>query len=161
MSVVRGSTAFKGPQMLKVLIVEDDLMIADMTEEFLVASGYAVCGIARTVDQAVALAKLNPPDLAIIDLRLAAGGFGTEVASELQKLKRTGILFASGNISQFDLTSDDGDGSLVKPYLTKDLLCSLNIISEIVATGSSALPHPRGFKLLKPAAQDRKALHAR
>lgn len=146
--------------MLKVLIVEDDLMIADMTEEFLVASGYVVSGIARTVDQAVVLAKVNPPDLAIIDLRLAAGGYGTEVAAELRKLKRTGILFASGNISQFNLTSDDGDGSLVKPFLTKDLLCSLSIISEIVAAGSSSLPHPRGFKLLKPAIHSQKASHA-
>ena len=59
--------------MLKVLIVEDDLMIADITEDFLVASGYEVCGIARTVDKAVALARLRPPDLAVIDLRLADG----------------------------------------------------------------------------------------
>jgi DNA-binding response OmpR family regulator len=146
--------------MRKILIVEDDLMIADMTEEFLVASGYEVCGIARTVDEAIEIAKSNVPDLAIIDLRLAEGGFGTEIALQLQKIKRIGILFASGNISQFHLTSEDGDGSLVKPYLTKDLLCSLSIISDVVATGSSDLPHPRGFKLLKPATRDRKTLHA-
>ncbi len=135
-------------------------MIADMTEEFLVGSGYRVCGIARTVAAAVALGKIHHPDLALIDLRLAEGGFGADVAAELQKSKRTGILFASGNITQFDLTSDNGDGCLVKPYLTKDLLCSLTIISEIVATGSSSLPHPRGFRLLKPADHNLKALHA-
>ncbi|MEI9906147.1 MAG: histidine kinase dimerization/phosphoacceptor domain -containing protein [Asticcacaulis sp.] len=143
--------------MLKVLIVEDDLMIADMTEDFLVASGYSVSGIARTVAKAVELAKADPPDLAIVDLRLAGGDYGTQVASELQKLKRTGILFASGNITQFDLTLDDGDACLAKPYLTKDLLNSLAIISDIVATGSSSLPHPRGFRLLKPAFHKLKA----
>ena len=39
-----------------ILIVEDDLMIADMLEEILVDAGYTVCGIARTVTEAVALA---------------------------------------------------------------------------------------------------------
>ncbi|GGZ39162.1 response regulator [Asticcacaulis endophyticus] len=146
--------------MLKVLIVEDDLMIADMTEEFLVGSGYSVCGIARTVPKAISLAKSHLPDLAIIDLRLADGGIGTDVAAELNRLKRIGVLFASGNITQFELTSADGDASLVKPYLIKDLLCSLSIISEIVLTGHSSLPHPRGFKLLKPAIADRETFHA-
>jgi DNA-binding response OmpR family regulator len=146
--------------MPSILIVEDDLMIADMTEEFLVTSGYSVCGIARTVDAAIALAKAQSPDLALIDLRLAEGGLGTDVAAELRKNGQTAILFVSGNISQVELTSEDGDGSLVKPYLAKDLLCSLSIISEVVATGSSAVPHPRGFKLLKPGTQIRKAMHA-
>ncbi len=145
--------------MPSVLIVEDDLMIADMTEEFLTSSGYSVCGIARTVDSAIALARTHHPDLALIDLRLADGGLGTDVAAELRKTMKTGILFASGNISQFDLTSENGDGSLVKPYLTKDLLCCLSIVSEIVAAGSSSLPHPRGFRLLKPASEDNRARH--
>jgi hypothetical protein len=43
--------------MPKVLIVEDGLLIADCTEEFLVRSGYEVCGIARTVDEAVDLGR--------------------------------------------------------------------------------------------------------
>ncbi len=145
--------------MLSILIVEDDLMIADMTEEFLIASGYSVCGIARTVSAGIALARTHRPDLALIDLRLADGGLGTDVAAELRKSMKTGILFASGNISQFDLTSENGDGSLVKPYLTKDLLCGLSIIAEIVATGSSSLPHPRGFRLLKPASEDNRVVH--
>ncbi len=146
--------------MQSILIVEDDLMIADMTEEFLVGSGYFVCGIARTVTAAVSLAATHLPDLALIDLRLANGGLGTDVAAELRKIKRTGILFASGTITQFDLTSDNGDGCLVKPYLTKDLLTSLSIVSDIVATGSTSLPHPRGFKLLQPSNESRTALNA-
>lgn len=136
--------------MLKVLIVEDDLMIADMTEAFLTESGYAVCGIGRTVEQALALAAEHLPDLALIDLRLSDGELGTDIAPQLQKRKRTGILFASGNATQFNLTSEDGDGCLVKPYLTRDLLSSLSIVTDIVTTGSTTQILPRGFKILKP-----------
>jgi response regulator of citrate/malate metabolism len=60
---------------LKVLIAEDDLMIADIAEEILIEHGYEVCGIARTVAEAVTLAQQHKPDLAVLDLRLADGGW--------------------------------------------------------------------------------------
>jgi DNA-binding NarL/FixJ family response regulator len=69
--------------MLKVLIVEDDLMIADSAEDIIVESGYEVCGIARTVSEGVALARLHKPDLALVDLRLGGDELGTEVAAQL------------------------------------------------------------------------------
>ena len=66
--------------MKKVLIAEDNVLIADMLEDFLVSGGYEVCGIARTVDEAVALADLHKPDLAVLDFRLADGGYGRKLA---------------------------------------------------------------------------------
>jgi response regulator of citrate/malate metabolism len=50
---------------LKVLIVEDDLMIADSAEDIIVDNGYQARGIARTVAEAVAPARLHKPDLAL------------------------------------------------------------------------------------------------
>ena len=50
--------------MPKVLIAEDDLMIADMAEDMLVAHGYDVCGIGRTVAEAAEIAWRHRPDLA-------------------------------------------------------------------------------------------------
>jgi response regulator of citrate/malate metabolism len=49
--------------MPKVLIAKDELMIADMAEEILVKYGYEVCGIARTVAEAVALVGVTSPTL--------------------------------------------------------------------------------------------------
>jgi DNA-binding response OmpR family regulator len=137
--------------MLKVLIAEDDLMIADMIEEVLVAHGYEVCGIARTVAQAVALSRLRKPDLAVIDLRLADGRLGTEIAAQLGAFGRPGILYATGNIAQVVLTGADGDACLVKPYRTADLLRSLEIVAELAATGSASPPFPRGLQILSSA----------
>ena len=64
--------------MLKVMIAEDDLMIADMLEDALVEGGYEVCGIARTVEKGVEICKHCKPNLAVLDFRLAEGGLGTE-----------------------------------------------------------------------------------
>jgi DNA-binding response OmpR family regulator len=134
--------------MLKVLIVEDDLMLADFSEEILVERGYEVTGIARTVAEAVALARHAVPDLVVLDLRLADGGLGTEVAAQLQPLCRPGILYVTGNMSQVALTH--GDACLAKPYRAADLLRGLEIVAEIAATGKALPPFPRGFQLLHP-----------
>jgi len=40
---------------LHVLIVEDDPMIAEITEEILLDNGYAVCGVTGCADEAVAI----------------------------------------------------------------------------------------------------------
>jgi DNA-binding response OmpR family regulator len=138
-------------RVLKVLIAEDDLMIADLAEEILTDKGYEVCGIARTVAEAVALAQLHKPDLAVLDLRLADGGLGTEIAAQLLPLGRLGVLYATGNISQVVLTTADGDACLSKPYSSADLLRGLEIVAQIVATGKALPPFPQGFQILHPA----------
>jgi DNA-binding response OmpR family regulator len=143
---------------LKVLIVEDDLMLADFAEEILVEQGYEVSGIARTVTDAVALARCSSPDLVVLDLRLADGGLGTEVAAQLPVTGRPGILYVTGNMSQLVLTSVDGDACLAKPYRSIDLLRGLEIVAGILATGKAEPPFPRGFHLLHPAAESQAAL---
>jgi CheY-like chemotaxis protein len=134
-----------GRNVLKVLIAEDDLMIADLAEEILVEAGYEVCGIARTVAEAVAMARQHKPDLAMHDLRLADGGLGTEIAAQLFPLGRLGVLYATGNISQVPLTTANGDACLSKPYSSTDLLRGLKIVTEIVANGRALSSFPRGF----------------
>ncbi|MEO6946502.1 MAG: response regulator [Nitrobacter sp.] len=137
--------------MLKVLIADDDLMIADLVEEVLVEHGYDVCGIARTVAEAVALARHHRPDLAILDLRLADGELGTEIAAQLRPFGKLGILYATANALQVILTDVDGTACLSKPYRSIDLLRSLEVVVEIVATGATRLPLPRGLQVLHPA----------
>jgi DNA-binding response OmpR family regulator len=137
--------------MPKILIVEDELMIADMIEGVLVGKGYDVCGIARTVAEAVALGRLHQPDLAILDVRLADGGLGTEVAIQLRRLFKVGILYSTGNSAEV-LISSEGEACLAKPYRWADLLRSLEIVADIVAERKASPPFPRGFQILPPTA---------
>ena len=136
--------------MFNVLIAEDDLMIADMIEEALVTNGYEVCGIAPSVGAAVACGREHRPDLAIIDMRLAHGGLGTDIITQLQDGPRIGILYASGNINQV-IDVADRDACIAKPYRIEDLLRALNIVAGIAICGIVATPpFPRGFHLLGP-----------
>ena len=72
-------------------------MIADMLEVLLIANGYEVCGIARTVDEAVALGELHKPDLAIFDVRLGRGDRGSEIFRRLNSRGKFGVLYATGD----------------------------------------------------------------
>ena len=137
--------------MLKVLLAEDDAMIADMSEDVLVAHGYQVCGIGRTVDEAVRIARDHKPDLAIIDMQMADGGRGTEVAAQLAAMEQLGILYVSGDISGARLDDARGHACLAKPYLFADLLRSLEIVVELVVTGRASSPVPHGFGVLPRA----------
>jgi len=143
----------------KVLIAEDDLMIADMIEAALVAHGYVVCGIAPTVPEAVALALNEKPELAVLDLRLADGGLGTEIAYQLKDRLKLGILYATGNAANVRLTAADGHAVLSKPYSEAGLLRALDLVTEIVGTGKASPPFPKGFKMLAPAAELKGASH--
>ena len=134
---------------VKVLIVEDDFLIADMAEEFLVQHGLEVCGIASTVEAAVALGRRHKPDLAMIDYRLADGGLGTEVGIRLRAAGDVGILYATGNYAA--CADAVGEGSIGKPYSAEALIRSLEVVGDIRASGATLRPLPLGFRLLKGA----------
>lgn len=133
----------------KILITEDDLLVADMLEQNLLKAGYEVCGIARTVSEGVKLGELHRPDVAIIDVRLAEGGVGTELAARLRGvLPALGVLYASGNIGSIPLTAQDGHGCLGKPYTGRDIVHALKLVEAIAAGAAVAPPFPARFQFL-------------
>jgi two-component sensor histidine kinase/DNA-binding response OmpR family regulator len=137
--------------MLNVLVAEDDLMIADMIEEALIDAGYGVCGIARTVPEAVRFGQQHRPDLAIIDMKLADGGLGTEIVSQLADGPRMGVLYATGNSALIGAQAE-GDAYIAKPYLNADLMRALKLVEQIVSDGFATPPFPHGFALLRAKA---------
>ena len=131
--------------MPSVMIAEDDLFMADMLEEALAANGYEVCGIARTVEKAVELGEQHKPDLAILDIRLADGGLGTDIP-RLKSQGHMGVLYASGHVGQMSLTMADGEALIVKPYRSEDVIRALRIVEQIVSTRNASRSFPRGFR---------------
>lgn len=55
----------------RILVVEDEALVAMLVEDALMDAGFAVIGPARTVAQALELLKADPPDAAVLDLNLA------------------------------------------------------------------------------------------
>lgn len=136
--------------MLKVLIAEDNVMIADILEDFLVTGGFDVCDVVRTVDEAVTSADLHKPDLAVFDFWLADGGFGSQIKPRLKDPDSIGILYATGNGVTNALSRADGEAYIEKPYRMNDVIQALRIVHEIKATGIVTPPYsPDHFHLLE------------
>ena len=84
--------------MPSLLVVDDDPIFCEVLSEALVKRGYIV-SIAHSVDEGLALAKQEPPEFAIVDLKMP-GKSGLEMVSELKKLDtHTRIVVLTGYAS--------------------------------------------------------------
>lgn len=79
---------------VRVLIVEDEFLIASMLEAHLVRLGYTLAPIASTVDEALSMLDQHRIDLAVVDINLA----GTASFPVADALHARGIpfLFTTG-----------------------------------------------------------------
>ena len=87
-------------QQLKVLILEDDVLVAWSLREVLSLTGYQVTGIAATVNDALCLAENTRPDLAVVDVRLAGNRDGIEGAQLLRQQFGISVIFLTGEVDQ-------------------------------------------------------------
>ena len=81
-----------------ILIVEDEALVASLIMELLGEMGFEVTGIAASGAGALALARDNPPRLALIDIRIAGPLDGIELACRLRQEFAIPAIFLSGVI---------------------------------------------------------------
>jgi len=113
----------------KILIVEDEFIVANDLRIILKKAGYNVCGVAISLTEARAILQKESPLLALLDIHLKEELDGIELARELRE-KDIGVVYLSANCSQQILEAvkaTEPYGFLVKPYREKDLLVTLDI----------------------------------
>lgn len=119
---------------LRILIVEDEPLIAMDLNDILDDAGHEVVGIAATTAEAVQLAAASVPfDLAILDIDLAEGDDGIETASLLRRQHGIEALFVSGRIdeeSRARALSWQPVGFIGKPYLPSQVLAALKRVED-------------------------------
>lgn len=113
----------------KVLIVEDQFIEANDLKIMLEKSGYKVCGIARSVNQALEMVKAEAPTLVLVDIFLKGPLTGIDLAKKLREIN-TAFIYTSANSNHEVLEAAKATqpyGFLVKPFRKKDLLVTLEI----------------------------------
>ncbi|HZH47096.1 MAG TPA: response regulator [Roseococcus sp.] len=98
---------------LRIAIIEDEALVAFEMEAHLTEAGHEVVGVADTLEDAIRLIEATCPDLALVDIQLAQGSSGLDVAHALH-LRGIACLFSTGNCP--GLAHDDAVGCLHKPY---------------------------------------------
>lgn len=129
---------------MKVLIVEDEYVIAEGVALTIQMAGHEVTAIAEDLAGALSAARQTPPDMAFVDIKLANGSNGLEVARELTAM---GIVcvFATGNPPDPLQARGLGLGYIVKPFPPKLLMQTTAFIAQFLTSGRGAgqqiLPH--------------------
>lgn len=84
------------PRVPRILIVDDDPIIAHLVTTMLQKKGYAIAGIVGTGEEAVIKAAELAPDLIIMDISLAGSLDGMDAATYIFQLFHYPILFITG-----------------------------------------------------------------
>lgn len=81
--------------MEKVLIIEDEVIIALRFSTYFKQSGYEITDSVTTGEEAILSAKKNTPDLIIADIGLAGEINGIQAIEEIYKQKEIPIIFVT------------------------------------------------------------------
>ena len=101
---------------MRILVVEDNLMLALDLKDQLERAGYEVLGPADTFKDAVELARRCRPELALVNIDLSNGDSGIDVAKTLRDDLDCPSLFVSGSWSEARQAKDIALGFIAKPY---------------------------------------------
>jgi two-component system, response regulator PdtaR len=132
---------------MRILIVEDEPLIAMMLAESLELGGHEVLGPAATETEALALCERAPlPDLALLDIHLRDGSSGVVLAHALHGRWGLLVIFASSQEAEARQARDVALGCIRKPYEPETVLRSVELAREIKDGGRPAAV-PAGFEL--------------
>jgi DNA-binding response OmpR family regulator len=134
---------------MRILVVEDEAMVAFAIESALSGAGHQVVGLARDEPLALSLATTRQPGIALVDLRLARGSSGAEVARRLYEM---GIqtVFVSANPQDCKASAAPGViGCLSKPFTDADLVATVDA-AERLMRGDRPKMIPGNLEIYEP-----------
>lgn len=114
----------------RVLIVEDEVIVAEALRRSLEASRYKVIGHAFDGREAIHLARQLHPDVILMDIVLRGRSSGIEAALSIQRAIDTSIIYVTGQSSDAFVNAAARSGALgyiVKPFQVQQVTSSIKI----------------------------------
>lgn len=113
----------------RILIVEDEFIVAHDLKMILSRAGYEIAGIADSVRAALIILEQQEVGLVLLDIFLKGKQTGIELANILMD-KQIAFIYISANSNEKVLEAAKSTmpyGFIVKPYRDKDVLLSIDI----------------------------------
>ena len=117
-------------QPIRILIVEDNVIIADDMQSMLEEIGYEIVDNVIVYEQAVEVLKNNPVDLVLIDIILASDKTGIDLGKHIREKYDIPFIFVTSNSDRATVENAktvQPNGYLVKPFEQQDLYTSIEI----------------------------------
>lgn len=136
---------------LKILIVEDEMLIAANIANQLEAFGYEVIGIIPRGEEAVKVVQNEKPDLVLMDINLKGDIDGIETAKRLQQEEQIPIIYLTANSDDEHFNRAKATNPyafLSKPFKRLDLQRALELASvRILQENNEQKTEQNGLKL--------------
>jgi response regulator of citrate/malate metabolism len=116
---------------LKVMIVEDEVLLAMELESEVQMAGHEVTGLAMSSAQAREQLESSRPDFAFVDIHLLDGPTGIDVGRELAAAD-VPYVFVSGNIKKIPEDFAGALGAIEKPYTMNGMKNALTYVSAFL-----------------------------
>jgi len=127
-------------QTVRILIVEDNVIIADDMQSMLEEIGYEIVSSVMAFEQAVKVLAENEVDLVLIDIVLASDKTGIDLGKHIREKYNIPFVFITSNSDRATVESAKlvkPNGYLVKPFEQQDLYTAIEIaLSNFSESGS-------------------------
>ena len=131
---------------MKVLIVEDEVLLAMELESELEDAGHQVIGHAMSRTDAMSILAGSRPDFAFVDIHLQDGPTGIGVGSHLASIG-VPYVFMSGNIKRIPDDFAGAWGAIEKPYSAAGFRNALQYLVGRLNGKGDEVNTPPGLKL--------------
>jgi response regulator of citrate/malate metabolism len=132
---------------LRVLIVEDEVLLAVELEYLVATSGAEPVGHAMTSPEAVTMAEDLKPDLALVDVHLSDGPTGIDAARQMTGHCGAVVLFITANLKRLPDDYAGACGAMSKPYTEHGIRTAIAFLEACMRTGHATRPPPTGLTL--------------
>lgn len=119
--------------LVKILVVEDEAIVALDIRQRLEKMGFEVTGTAATGDAALKSVQANPPQLILMDIQIRGDYDGIETASRIRESFDIPVVFLTANSDRatIDRAKSSGPfGYLLKPFEDRELQTTIEIVLE-------------------------------
>ena len=116
---------------MKILIVDDEALLAMELESEVEEAGHEIVGVAAESKQALSLIEKSSPQFAFVDIQLLDGPTGIDVGRHLAS-RSIPYVFVSGNLKRIPEDFAGALGAIEKPYTMNGLQNALEFIDTIV-----------------------------
>jgi two-component system, response regulator PdtaR len=117
-------------QELCVLIVEDEALVALELEQMLEDDGFRICGVADCTSLALEHMKAHQPDVALVDLHLADGFTGVEIAADISN-NGCMVVFMTANVNRVPYGLPGTLGVIPKPYTESGFRSAMRYVRDL------------------------------
>ncbi len=118
---------------IKVLIVEDNSLVAEDCSETLLNLGYTVIDIVAYGEKAVEVARTHRPDLVLMDIKLRGQMDGIRAAEQIYFQFKIPVVYVSAfsDTALLERARKAGPfGYIVKPFSERELAATLAMVTE-------------------------------